>query len=111
MLALSLECGITTLSWYAALALRRRVSMSAIGSVIVMVTSSLSRRGSQPVSLPGLRRRGLPGGLVDAGQLAAVRHLADAHPAEPELAEHRARAAAPLAARVAAHPELGLLGR
>src|SRR5665647_431108 len=36
MLALSLEYGIVTDSWYAELAFRRRVSMSAIGSVIVM---------------------------------------------------------------------------
>jgi hypothetical protein len=30
------ECGMATLSWYAELAFRRRVSMSAIGSVIDM---------------------------------------------------------------------------
>src|SRR5918994_645397 len=36
MWALSFECGINTRSWYAELALRRRVNMSAIGSVMVM---------------------------------------------------------------------------
>ena len=36
MPALILLYGIVTESWYAWLALRRRVSMSAIGSVIVM---------------------------------------------------------------------------
>jgi hypothetical protein len=36
MFALIFEWGIVTESWYAAFALRRRVSMSAIGSVIVM---------------------------------------------------------------------------
>ena len=36
MCALILEYGIATVSWYAEFALRRRVSMSAIGSVIVM---------------------------------------------------------------------------
>lgn len=36
MCALILEYGIVTVSWYAEFALRRRVSMSAIGSVIVM---------------------------------------------------------------------------
>ncbi|GAA4073769.1 hypothetical protein GCM10022214_32910 [Actinomadura miaoliensis] len=36
MCALIFEYGIATLSWYAEFALRRRVSMSAIGSVIVM---------------------------------------------------------------------------
>jgi len=33
---LILEYGMAAVSWYAAFALRRRVSMSAIGSVIVM---------------------------------------------------------------------------
>src|SRR5215831_12284060 len=45
-LALIFEYGIDTRSWYAWLALRRRVSMSAIGSVMVMCLVSLSRRGS-----------------------------------------------------------------
>src|SRR3954447_22721773 len=36
MCVLSFEDGMTAESWYAWLALRRRVSMSAIGSVIVM---------------------------------------------------------------------------
>jgi len=39
MADLSLECGMVTWSWYAELAFRNRVSMSAIGSVIVMATS------------------------------------------------------------------------
>src|SRR5690625_4981504 len=36
MLLLSLECGMDTVSWNAELALRTRVGMSAIGSVIDM---------------------------------------------------------------------------
>ncbi|BCM68863.1 hypothetical protein EASAB2608_04197 [Streptomyces sp. EAS-AB2608] len=36
MCDLILECGIDTESWYAEFAFRRRVSMSAIGSVMVM---------------------------------------------------------------------------
>src|SRR3954470_16647758 len=36
MCALSLLCGMETVSWWAELALRSRVSMSAIGSVMVM---------------------------------------------------------------------------
>ena len=36
MWALSLLYGMDTLSWYAELALRTRVSMSAIGSVMVI---------------------------------------------------------------------------
>src|SRR5882762_2304567 len=111
MFALSFECGITTSSWYAEFAFRRRVSMSAIGSVIVMVTC-------QPFSPwflgsgcsgehRGLGRSGggagsdaLPAGLVHARQLAAVRHLAQANPAQAELAEHGVRTAALLAAGV-----------
>ena len=34
--SLILECGIATSSWCAALALRRRVNMSAIGSVMLI---------------------------------------------------------------------------
>src|SRR3954469_22854261 len=76
------ELGITALSWSALLAFRMRVSMSAIGSVS---TSSL-----------------LPTGLRHAGDHAVVRKLAQADPAKAELAEHRARPAAPVAARVVA---------
>ncbi len=36
MCDLIFECGIATVSWYAEFAFRRRVSMSAIGSVMVM---------------------------------------------------------------------------
>ena len=36
MCALIFEYGIDTVSWYAEFAFRRRVNMSAIGSVIVM---------------------------------------------------------------------------
>src|SRR5690242_3197447 len=70
----------------ALLALRMRVSMSAIGSV-------------STVSL-------LPARLRHAGNRALVREFAQADAAEPELAEHRARPAAPVAARVAARLEL-----
>src|SRR6478752_207114 len=69
-----------------------------------LVSSSLlvgsSRKRSSPL---------LPAGLLDTGQLAGVRHLTKADPAEPELAVHRVRAATPVAAGVAAHLELGLL--
>src|ERR1700755_77165 len=56
MFALIFEYGMVTLSWYAWLALRRRVSMSAIGSVIVMgVRQPFSPGFPEP---PGLRRSG-----------------------------------------------------
>src|ERR1700691_3309204 len=97
---------MVTESWYAELALRRRVSMSATGSVIVMARwpssprfpcgpSAWSVGASRPgwSVVPALRRRDvrkiarlLPAGLGDARQLAAVRHRPEADPAEPELA-------------------------
>src|ERR671925_775021 len=79
-----LELGITAFSWSALLAFRMRVSMSAIGSVSI----------------------GSPARFRHARDRALVREVAQADPAEAELAEDRARAAAPVAARVVAHPEL-----
>src|SRR6185437_11555444 len=81
-----LELGIAACSCSALLALRMRVSMSAIGSV-------------STVSL-------LPARLRHAGNRALVRQLAQADPAQAELAEDRAGTAAPVAARVVAHLEL-----
>src|SRR4029078_4869500 len=77
------ELGMVACSCSALLALRMRVSMSAIGSVSTVVS--------------------LPARLRHAGNCALVRELAEADPAEAELAEDRARAAAPVAARVVAH--------
>src|SRR5262245_22023002 len=84
------EDGMRTLSCSATLALRMRVSMSAIGSVIVIVR------------LPS------PARLRDTGHFAGVHHLAQADAAEPELAEVRARAPATAAPVVRAHLVLGL---
>src|SRR5262245_6316287 len=113
MFALSLECGRTTSSWYAEFAFRRRVKKSAIGSVIVMVTSStflavVPCRAFGELGVCGLA---LPAGLAHTGQLAAVRHLPHADPAQAELAQHRARPTAALAPGVGAHLELRLLRR
>src|SRR5215210_3887293 len=77
------ELGISARSCSAWLALRMRVSMSAIGSVIMVVSP-------------------LPGALGHAGDDALVGELPQADPAEPELLVDRARAAAPAAARVGA---------
>src|SRR5690242_1007226 len=109
MFALIFENGMLTRSWYAWLALRRRVSMSAIGSVIVMGARQTFLAG---VPLPGpTAKRWLPGSLGYAGELAAVGHLPDADPAETELAVDRVRPAAALTTRVRAYGELRLPGR
>src|SRR3954454_19478514 len=101
-----------TASWYAWLALRRRVNMSAIGSVMVMASSALSRCGfrlATDLQRSMVRDGVLPGALGHAGQLAAVCHLPQADPAQAELAVDRLGTAAALAARVAADLELRLL--
>src|SRR5439155_26883288 len=83
----SLEDGMRISSWNATLPLRMRVSMSAMGSVIMM----------RP-----------PTRLRHAGNLAGVDHLAEADAAQAELAVHRARTTATTAPRVGPHLELRL---
>src|SRR3954447_4795956 len=78
--------GISTSSWAAMIPLRMRVRKSATGSVIDMRS---------------------PARLRHAGDVAVVCELAQADAAEPELAVHGARAAAPPAARVGSRLVLG----
>src|SRR5438045_5159100 len=80
------ELGISTWSWSARLALRIRLSMSAIGSVSTCVL--------------------LPRALCHARDRAFVRELAQADPTEAELAENGPRTPAAAAARVIAHAVL-----
>src|SRR5207248_7451112 len=87
----SFEEGMRTVSCIATFPLRMRVSMSAMGSVIVIEARSPS-----------------PAGLGDARHLAAVHHLPKTDPTQPELAIDRARPATPPAAGIGPHPELGL---
>src|SRR5688500_13232709 len=86
--SLTFELGMRTSSCMAMLAFRMRVSMSEMGSVIVI--------GRLPS----------PAGLRHAGDLTGVHHLAEAHAAEAELAVHGVRAPAALAPGVSAHLEL-----
>src|SRR5262245_46777174 len=86
MRTLSFEDGMSTFSCSARLALRTRVSMSAIGSL----------------------RMALPARLHDARDLALQRQLAEAEPAHLELPEVAARAAAQLAAGIGPRGELRL---
>src|SRR3954453_17748519 len=83
------EDGLRPSSCMAPLAVRMRVSMSAMGSVIVIGASS-------------------PTCLRDAGDLAGVRHLPKADAAQAELPVHRTRPPATPATRVGAHLELRL---
>src|SRR4051812_26953310 len=114
------EDGILTTSCIAVLALRTRVSMSAMGSVIMAALPPSSRRGQRPrtpslsgslaIARPARAHvaRPSPTALRQAGDLAGMGQLAQAHPAEAELAEHRARPPAAPAAGVGADLELGL---
>src|SRR3954467_1704267 len=83
----SFDDGISTSSWNAVFAFRRRVSMSAIGSVIMRATSS-------------------PRCLGHAGHFAGVGHGAEADAAQTEALVDGARATATAAPRVPAHLEL-----
>src|SRR3954447_19948185 len=76
---LSLDEGISTVSWAGMIALRIRVRKSAMGSVIDMR---------------------LPARLRHAGDVAVVGQLAQADPAQAELAVDGAGAATTAAARV-----------
>src|SRR6266536_2941438 len=111
---LILEYGMPTVSWYAEFAFRRRVSMSAIGSVIVMALRPSSPWfplcgiwGDDPPDPRGdlrcARSSLLPAGLGDAGQFAAVRHGPEADPAQAEPAVDGPGPPAAGAPRVGAH--------
>src|SRR5918999_4702657 len=76
------EAGMSTSSRSEEIPLRIRVRKSAIGSVIDMAS--------------------LPARLRESGDVALVGHLAQADPAQAELAEVRARAAAAAATVVLA---------
>src|SRR5947207_12229824 len=89
---LRFEDGISTVSWAAVIPLRTRVRKSAMGSVIDIGGSWLEL---------------LPAALGHPGNEAVVGQLAQADPAEAELAVDGAGAAAPAAAAVLPGLELG----
>src|SRR5918999_2891856 len=82
----SLEAGTSTRACFAMTALRRRVSISAIGSVIVRV---------RPLLATSYR---LPATLCHASHVALQRQLAEAEPAQRELAHVGSRPSAQMAA-------------
>src|SRR5699024_3073171 len=102
---LSLEYGMETVSWYAEFALRKRVSMSAMGSVIVISGSCPS---SSWFPQTARRRSGFPAGLRRTGKRTGQGHVAQAHAAQSELAVDRTRPSAFLAPGVATDLELRL---
>src|SRR5262249_55434308 len=90
----SLEAGTSTLGWRAWIALRTRVSMSAMGSLVIVLL------------LPPPR---LPACLDHARNLAIQGELAETQPADAELAQECPRAPAAPAAVAVAAPQLGRL--
>src|SRR5688500_18213833 len=88
--SLSFEPGMSTRGWFAAIALRMRVSMSAIGSVI-LINSVLSIAAVRSSRLPHSKL--LPARLHDAGDLPLKRKLAQGDPRNAELPQVPARAA------------------
>src|SRR5262245_17784835 len=86
--------------------------MSAIGSVIVMACGLFPTVVSHcPSSRETCGDRGLPAALRHARKLTAVRHVAQAHAAEAELAVDGPGTSTPLAAGVVPDLELRLAGR
>src|SRR5258708_25983799 len=96
MSVLSRDAGTSRLAWRAACALRMRVSMSAIGSDVV---------------IPGLPPRSLPAALHHAGDLSRERQVAEANAAQLEFADEAARAPATQAAVAVPARELGRLSQ
>jgi hypothetical protein len=81
-----------------------RVSISAIGSVMLINSFSLSYR----IPLGTRRSEWLPAGLADARDVTRQRHLPETDSAESELSQESAGSSAPAAAIVLPYLELRL---
>ncbi|GGQ81584.1 hypothetical protein Saso_44500 [Streptomyces asoensis] len=79
-----MDAGIVTESWYAEFAFRRRVNMSAIGSVMVMnwPVASLAGVSWCAIPLPDPRRDGC--GAVDLRRSKSYGRLSGAQPSKPK---------------------------
>src|SRR2546423_14270944 len=95
----SFETGMSTRRCFAPQAFRMRVSISAIGSVILINSFSLSYR----IPLGTRRSEWLPARLADAGDVSRQRHLSETDSAEPEFSQESARSSAAPAPIVLAH--------
>src|SRR3954469_7205375 len=108
----SFETGMSTRRCFAPQALRMRVSISAIGSV--MLINSISsfyriRPKSAVRSFRGTHRNEwLPARLADARDIARQRHLSETNSADAKLPQECAGSSAPSAAVVLTHAELRL---
>src|SRR4051812_925257 len=93
----SFDTGMSTRRGFAPQAVRMRVSISAIGSVMLINSDSSFYRIPTRSAVRRSRRvkmNGLPAGLADARDVARQRHLAETDSADAELAQERARSAA-----------------
>src|SRR5437762_9145148 len=105
------DAGMFTYSCFAVTALRIRVSMSAIGSVMFKACVSSFSRAHPLQVLSGrtaIRDPALPARLLHSGQLSAKRHLPVADPAQREITDVRPRPSAQLAAVLRPHTVLRL---
>src|SRR3984893_18352362 len=101
----SFESGMSTRRCFAPQAFRMRVSISAIGSVILIKSSS----SVPPYPVAGTRgNEWLPARLADARDITRERLLSETDSAKPELPQESARSPAPPAAIVLAYGELRL---
>src|ERR1019366_8601039 len=91
---LSFDAGTSTLGWRAAMALRTRVSISAIGSLVIWTVTPF-----------------LPAGLYNARNLAIEGQLPETQAAHAVFAEESARTSAAPAAVPMTAPELRSLFR
>src|SRR5438128_1545390 len=100
----SFETGMSTRRCFAPQALRMRVSISAIGSVILINSfSSFYRIPSGRVEM-----NGLPARLADARDIARERKISEADSADAELSQESTGPAASAAAVVLPDAELRL---
>src|ERR1017187_5812392 len=123
----SLEAGTSTLGWRAWIAFRTRVSMSAMGSLVIKLLGRLEDRSQKtevrrpagaPLRLPTSNfliltssfHLYLPASLHHAGDLAVQGELAETETAHAEFTQIGARPAAAPAAVAVADSELGRFG-
>src|SRR6478672_8352060 len=110
----SFETGMSTRRCFAPQALRMRVSISAIGSV--MLINSISSFYRIPTKNPQFavdsdgthRNEWLPARLANARDIARECEVSEADSADAELSQKCARSSAPLTAVVLPHAELRL---